>query len=152
MGIANPSLMRQDDEDACGCCHGDDFLVLGSAEVLEQVDTALKRKYEVKLSGKIGFGPKDDHEMEFLHRVLRCCTKTLSVEIESDQRHVSKLWQELGMDPKSTKSRDTPAIKQTAVEAEKAMQSPLLVGKWVTQYRSIVMRIAYLSLDRADLQ
>eukprot|EP00971_Amphidinium_carterae_P046330 911868-Amphidinium_carterae.2 len=89
--------------------------------------------------------------MGLLHRVLRCCPETWSVELECDQRHVAKERQELKLDPRTDRSRDSQADKLGPAELHEAESSTLLNGASLTQYRSVVMCTAYLNPERPDL-
>eukprot|EP00971_Amphidinium_carterae_P292147 5799547-Amphidinium_carterae.1 len=151
-GVANPAILYHPESGSCAICHGDDFLMAGDEDALQGMDNSLKAKYEVKLSGKIGFGATDSRELEFLHRVIRCDPDTGAVELEPDQRHARLIVQELGLDAKSCKGRDTPVVKLSLQEAEYAEKTPLLDRDATRTFRSILMRAAYLSQDRADLQ
>eukprot|EP00971_Amphidinium_carterae_P246773 4901143-Amphidinium_carterae.1 len=72
------------------------------------------------------------------------------MEIEADQRHVSMILKELGIDA-GFRGKDQLSVKMTAAELSQVAATAALTGERVRQYRSLAMRIAYLSLDRADL-
>eukprot|EP00971_Amphidinium_carterae_P089022 1762091-Amphidinium_carterae.1 len=72
------------------------------------------------------------------------------MEIEADQRHVGMILRELGLEPGS-RGKDVPVVEMTAAELSQVAATAALTGSRVKHYRSLVMRIAYLSLDRADL-
>eukprot|EP00971_Amphidinium_carterae_P135940 2693676-Amphidinium_carterae.1 len=73
------------------------------------------------------------------------------MEIEADQRHVTMVLRELGLDAGHCKGKDLANVKLTAQESEEIDKTPVLLGDRAKQYRSLVMRIAYLSQDRVDL-
>eukprot|EP00971_Amphidinium_carterae_P302899 6018315-Amphidinium_carterae.1 len=79
-------------------------------------------------------------ELEYLRRVIRAVPETGCMEIEADQRHVSMILKELGMDA-GFRGKDQPSVKWTAAELLQAAGTPALKGERVRQYRSIVMRI-----------
>ena len=65
--------------------------------------------------------------------------------MEADARHVDLLIRDFGFDNR-TKGCDVPEDKQNQselIETERAQQT--------SQYRSMVMRLAYLAVDRPDL-
>eukprot|EP00971_Amphidinium_carterae_P060562 1198562-Amphidinium_carterae.1 len=89
-------------------------------------------------------------ELEYLHRVVRAVPRTGCMEIETNQGHVSMILKELGIDA-GVKGKDLPSVKMTAVELGQVAATAALTGEKVWQYQSLLMRIACLSLDRADL-
>eukprot|EP00971_Amphidinium_carterae_P246349 4892931-Amphidinium_carterae.2 len=82
--------------------------------------------------------------------VIRAVPQTGAMEIEADQRHVDMILRELGIDA-GVRGKYLPSVKMTAVERGQVAATAALTGEKVWKYRSFVMRIAYLSLDRADL-
>eukprot|EP00959_Pyramimonas_sp_CCMP1952_P057703 1204339-Pyramimonas_sp.AAC.1 len=57
----------------------------------------------------------------------------------------------MGLAGERTKVLDTPGLKKEEAEHEERETSPLLTGDAVKQYRSVTMRAACLSPDRADI-
>eukprot|EP00971_Amphidinium_carterae_P277150 5499766-Amphidinium_carterae.4 len=70
--------------------------------------------------------------------------------MEADQRHVDMILKVLGIDA-GVRGKDLPSVKMSAAEPAQ-VAATALTGEKVRKYRSLVMRIACLSLDRADLQ
>ena len=98
-----------------------------------------------------GGGPEDLREVVFLNRVLRYVPGTSpAIEIESDQRHIEVLIKELGLEQES-KGSDMPAVKKTDADIDAESSLPTLPLDEVRRYRSVVMRAAYLTLDRPDI-
>eukprot|EP00971_Amphidinium_carterae_P216949 4306758-Amphidinium_carterae.1 len=89
-------------------------------------------------------------ELEYFHRVTRAVPETQSMEIATDQRHIAMIWKELGLDERSS-SKDLPSVKLLASELNQLAESSAMSGERIRQYRSLVMRIVYLSIYSADL-
>ena len=88
-----------------------------------------------------------DKELEVLHRSVRAINNEL-MEIESDQKHISQLLEDLGLTQSIIVK--TPRVKLSVIEAEPIENSPILEGAQATTSRSGTMRCAYLAQDRAD--
>ena len=150
-GLASPALIFRPTDEGRGLVHGDDFMVLGDAVTLREVDSQLKQRYDVKCSGILGCEPDDLREVVFLNRVIRYVPGAApAVEIESDQRHVELLIKELGLEQES-KGLDVPAVKKTDADVDAEAKLPTLPLDEVRRYRSVVMRAAYLTWDRPDI-
>ena len=115
------------------------------------MDRTLREAYELKRTGTIGIEVEGSKRISFLNRVIRLETiegRHCAV-IEADSRHAELLIEELGL--KNGKGVETADVKksvdQQLLEAKAAALPPDMVKK----YRSLVMRAAYLSQDRADL-
>ena len=52
--------------------HGDDFMALGDADALKEVDALLRSAYELKWLGTIGDEEGDSRKVNFLNRLIRC--------------------------------------------------------------------------------
>eukprot|EP00971_Amphidinium_carterae_P223330 4431329-Amphidinium_carterae.1 len=116
----------------------------------------LEAEYEVKMTGCVRLGRVEaataaSQELVYLNRVIRAVPETQSMEIEADQRHVNMVLRELGLDTSNCKGKDLANVKLTAQELEEIEKTPVLLGDRAKQYRSLAMRIAYLSQDRVDL-
>ena len=131
--------------------HGDNFAILGDDDALNYVEQLLRTKYELKRTGNLGPEPNDDKEVTILNRYIRYAGNSLHPEVhyEADPRHAELIVQALGLDKSNTVA--TPSVKHTRQEVEKAALEPPLPASQATLYRSLVMRGAYLSQDRADL-
>ena len=68
-----------------------------------------------------------------------------AIEYEADPRHAEIALAQLGL-VKNAKAVSTPGIKRACLEGDE------LKGQQRSVYRSICMRLAYLALDRPDLQ
>ena len=72
------------------------------------------------------------------------------LEVEADARHADILIRELGFD-KNTKGCEVPEDKPTQADLIETERQPALDEKQASSFRSMVMRMAYLSVDRPDL-
>jgi len=150
-GLASPAVIFRQKDEGRGLVHGDDFMVLGDEVTLREVDAKLKERYDLKCGGFLGGGADDVREVVFLNRVLRYVPGTSpAIEIESDQRHIEMLVKELGLEQES-KGLDVPAVKRTDADMDAEAKLPTLPLDEVRRYRSVVMRAAYLTLDRPDI-
>eukprot|EP00971_Amphidinium_carterae_P025457 502466-Amphidinium_carterae.1 len=98
-------------------------------------------------SASPGADPLAPQDMQYLHRVMRAVPATQSMEIECDQRHIAMMWKELELET-GAKGKDLPSVKLSAVELGQIAATAAMTPDRVRKYRSLVMRIAYLSVDR----
>ncbi|CAK0906615.1 unnamed protein product, partial [Prorocentrum cordatum] len=151
MGVASPAVFYRSSDEGRGLAHGDDFMVLGDEITLKEIETKLTERYDIKCTGILGPDSGDAKEVVFLNRVLRYVDgSTPAVEIESDQRHVELLIKELGLENES-KGLDVPSVKKTEADIDYEAKLSTLPLDEVRRYRSVVMRAAYLTLDRPDI-
>ena len=151
-----PAIFKIDKWEVIGLVHGDDFLVVGADESLREVDKMLNSRYTARWESLLGGeDEKDQKEMYFLNRLVRYVPDGADadgarLEVEADARHVEILMRDFGFNSK-TKGCDTPEDKITPGELMETERQPVL-GKYESSlYRSMVMRMAYLSVDRPDL-
>ena len=153
IGVANPALFWNERLCSRGAVHGDDFYVLGSVEAVDRMAKALKSRYSVRESHRLGFVDGCTQHATILNRVV--CLGELHgrryVQIEPDKRHVEIILSSLGLDKSNTKSVTTPSVKPTDAEAEQYQRGPKLSAADTSLYRSCVMRASFLSQDRADI-
>jgi len=137
-----------------GLVHGDDFLLVGSEEELRWFDEILNAKYTARWEALLGKDGNEAQEMFFLNRLVRYYPDGAEggerLEIEADARHVDLLVKDFGFDDR-TKGCDIPEDKPTQVDFLETERQPCLDAKQSSQFRSMVMRMAYLSSDRPDL-
>ena len=69
MGVSKRSVFGN--RHARGLCHGDDFMVVASAKTLREFGTILESKFDVRMTGMIGFGPGYDKDVSMLNRTIR---------------------------------------------------------------------------------
>ena len=150
-----PSIFRFEQRGLQGVVHGDDFLVLGSGEDLRWLDGILNAKYTARWEATLGDGPGDQKETFFLNRLIRYIPDGADnygrrVEIEADARHVEILIRDFKFDDR-TKGCEVPEEKMTQQEMMETERQAMLEDSQASQFRSMVMRLAYLSSDRPDL-
>ena len=150
-GRASAATFYREADDARALAHGDDFMILGDQQTLEDVDIMLKSRYECKQTARLGPEAGDDLEAVFLNRALRYILGVRpEMEIEADARHADLVVAELGL--QNAKPVTTPSVKPTAEQVAAEAKLPILSASEVTQYRSVTMRAAYLAQDRPDIQ
>ena len=101
------------------------------------------------MDGTIGPDATDGTTMTVLNRIIGFDKSTGTVSYEADPRHAEHLVKALKME--NAKPVSTPAEKQKLNEVLAAEGMPGLPAEMASQYRSLTMRAAYLSLDRPDL-
>ena len=151
VGVSNKAVFRSEKEDGRCMVHGDDFVVLGDDETQAKFEAMLKTRYDVKRVGLLGEDDHCDSEVVILNRVLRMSrdSKGPVLEYEPDQRHGELIVEQMGLVKSNTAS--TPREKKTYQDLPMLKASELLKGSQITQYRSMVMRAAFLAQDRADI-
>ena len=89
-------------------------------------------------------------ETSFLNRVIRWDPASGRAELEADTRHVAMVLRDLGLEKSSPVV--TPVAKRPQSEELLLLAGAKpLNGEDTTLYRSVTMRVNYLSLDRPDL-
>jgi hypothetical protein len=129
----------------------DDFPALGDQKHFSELEELLRKSYELKCLGVIGDKPEDKKEAHVLNRLIRCGESEGRPEvwIEPDRRHVDLLIQSFGM--VNAKGVESPDVKKSADQQALETRSPLLPKEAASEFRSAVMRAAYLSQDRPDI-
>eukprot|EP00435_Cladocopium_sp_Y103_P058260 s42_g20.t1 len=116
-----PALFYHPGRDLRFLVHGDDFIALGS-----------------------------DESLKFLENVLLQFDKATGVlRYEADPRHAEQIVKALNLE--GCKPVATPAEKQKLSDVLAAEEMSMLEPEQASKYRSLTMRAAYLSMDRADL-
>ena len=153
IGVANPALFWNQALSSRGAVHGDDFYVLGTVCAVDRMAVALKSRYSVRESHRLGFGEGCTRHATILNRVVSLgeLNGRRYVQIEPDKRHVELIVSSLGLDKSNTKSVTTPSVKPSDAEAAQFQHGPKLSASETSLYRSCVMRASFLSQDRADL-
>ena len=143
-GQSNPCIFRHQSCRTVCAVHGDDLTFVGPADSLKWIEDEMRKKYELKVGGKLGPGENDDKEATVLNRVIRWCED--SIEYEADPRQAEKLVYELGLE--GAKTVVTPGLKVTPEQISRDL--PLPESK-ITMFRASSARSNYLSADRIDL-
>ena len=107
VGRANPALSHDDERK--GFCHGDDLCVLGSRKALLDFDAILKKAFDVKCMGVIGYA-EDQKEVQVLNRTIRVVSDKGHVELEPDSRLVKKILDDYNLH--GAKLVPTPRVKK----------------------------------------
>ena len=153
IGVANPALFWNERQRSRGAVHGDDFYVLGSVQAVDSMAAALKSRYSVRESHRLGFGQGCTQHASILNRVvfLGELNGRRFVQIEADKRHTEIILTALSLDKGSAKGVTSPSTKPSDSEAEKFQHGLKLSAAETALFRSCVMRASFLSQDRADL-
>jgi len=153
LGVFSPCCYHHVKWDLKVYRHGDDFVVLGSRRSLEIFFVEVNKHMIVKRRGVLGPDPSkgDVDEIICLNRIIRWISDSGDererIEYEPDPRHVAILKKQVSLEG-SSNSVTTPGIKRKAGTEE----APLLTPARHSTYRSACMRLAYLAMDRAELQ
>ena len=154
VGVYSPCAYFHKDKEASCIRHGDDFIVLGSREVQKWFHEEINLRMQNMVKHLGSLGPRKDfgdvQEIRCLNRIIRWVQPSggvpAHVEWEPDPRHVEIMVDALfGKDKQkkiSTPGEKMPVSADTTVlkDAERQL------------YRSNTMRMAYLALDRPELQ
>ena len=103
----------------------------------------LRKRFDLKVRGVLGSGPKDDKSIRILNRIVS--SDEHGVTYGCDQRHAEIVLKQLKIKEEGVKSVVAPGIKQDPGES-KPLDSAM-----ASQYRSLTMRLNYLAQDRADI-
>ncbi|CAJ1450304.1 unnamed protein product, partial [Effrenium voratum] len=148
-----PALFKFQERGIIGLVHGDDFLVLAEDDQLTWMDGVLNSKYTARWEATVGDGELDGKEMFFLNRLIRYVadgTDGKRLEVEADARHAEILMRSFGFDSK-TKGSDIPEDKIRDQDIIVEERSETLDEAQTGEFRSMTMRLAYLSQDRPDV-
>ena len=153
IGVFNPCLYKHLVKDVCVLKHGDDFSTLATRTQIAEFKEDLSKHLLLKHIATLGPRPQllDVCEVRFLNRVIRWVVPPFGkaperIEIEADPRHSELLIKSSGLQTNS-KGVNTPG-ERTRDSSCTIKLSP----QDSTSYRSNVMRLAYLSADRIELQ
>ncbi|CAK0818994.1 unnamed protein product [Prorocentrum cordatum] len=130
---------------------GDDFVVFGGRSGARNFEAGPGRHLIVKCRGILGpeASEGDVKEIVVPNRILRWVpgdgVSPDRVEHEEDPRHVEIVLAQLWLDSKSMPV-GAPGVEKDTLGGEE------LTGREREMYRSVCMRLAYLALDRPDLQ
>ena len=127
--------------------HGDDFITLGDDDAVGEVENVVGGHYTIMVRAVLGAGRDDAKEVRILNRYVRWNSdgERSWIGYEPDPRHADLIVKNL----ESSKGVTTPSVEKMLEEV--LATSPKLDALQTRQYRSVVMRAAYLSLDRPDL-
>ena len=147
----NSCLYKHPVKDVSVLRHGDDFATLATRTQIAEFKEELTKYILVKHVATLGPRPQlpDSCEIRFLNRVIRWIVPPFGkaperIEIEADPRHAELLIKNSGLQSNS-KGVDTP-------EERHNLRTITLPQQDSTLYRSNVMRLAYKSPDRTELE
>lgn len=135
---------------------GDDLLIVGDQIAQDNIIKTMSAKCDMTVRAIIGPEPNDAKHVRILNRYVTLVAHddnnsrhpSYHLECKADPTHAELIVRQLGLD--SGKSVTTPGVKRKATEIFE--DSPAMSKHMTTQYRSIVMRTAYLGVDRPDMQ
>ncbi|CAK0813925.1 unnamed protein product [Prorocentrum cordatum] len=156
-GVSCPAVFYKEEDETRLLGHGDDFAVLAQQQDIDSFEATLGKKYEFKKTANLGFDEGDDKQAVFLNRVIevsagappgggRPCRHAM---IEPGKRHAEIVIDELGLS--KANGVDTPMEKRSADKQMMDAKSAALGTAEASRFRSLTMRVAYLSQDRLDL-
>ena len=141
MSILQPSVYYHRGKRMVVVVHVDDFLCSGNIDDLEWLYQSLVQKYDMKRD----LIRKDtESELRYLNRRVRW--KDGQFELEGDEKHVSILMKEWGMD--QCKEVDTPISRSCQ---DQALVGDLLSEEEAKRTRRAIARINFMAQDRPDL-
>ena len=147
LGASNPALYRS--ELVNGFCHEDDFVTAAAEDQIEVLRKLLQEKFRYETERH------DKCSRTSWTKNCKCCTESVRVindelmEIEADQKHVPRLFEDLGLIQGNVVK--TPRVKLSATESNAIENSSILEGEQATLFRSGTMRCAHLAQDRAHI-
>ena len=149
-----PSIFRIKQQGLRELVHGDDFLVVGCKKGLEWFDVELNKRYTARWESLLGEGA-EKNEAFFLNRLVRFIpdgadSEGCRLEVEADARHADIIVKAFNLQD-GGKGCDVPEEKMTEKDVVTGEKQPQLEGPRASQFRSLVMRLAYMSVDRPDL-
>ena len=151
-GSTNPCCYRHDERRLSISHHGDDFTIMGRRGDAHWMEARLGKRFLVKNRGCLGPRAEDVKEVSLLHRIIQYYGKDAPggerIEFQADPRHAEVLVKMCGLDAQTSKGVSTPGIKVPVNDDTQRK----LGSEEATLFRSICMRLGYLSLDRPDLQ
>jgi hypothetical protein len=148
-GLSSTAVFWNEEQDALGMVHGDDFIILGDDEAATHMGALLKKRYECRRVGLLGPEEADDKEIVVLNRLIRYMPEDESVEIECDARHGEMVVNELGLT--KAKEMSTPGVKQKVEDALADAELLPMGAADCTKFRSATMRCSYVAQDRPDI-
>ena len=96
MGRGSPCCVWYPELKLSCVVHGDDFTCLGTDASLDVYEQMMKKHFDVKLKGRIGFEDKGEKQMRVLNRIIHVTEQGLSYE--ADPRHAELLARDLGLE------------------------------------------------------
>ena len=138
-GLANNCTFHHPSQKLYCMVHGDDFVSTGPPTSLKLLEGILNKEFKIK-TNIMGPGKDDNKEIKILNRIIRYTKNGL--ELEADLRHSELIISQLGL--AEAKELSCPS----AEEVKRDDDDKHLNAEYSTQYKSLVARANYLSIDR----
>ena len=157
IGVFNPCLYKHPVKDVSVPRHGDDFATLASRTQIAEFKEDLSNHLLVKHIATLGPRPQllDVCKVRFLSRVIRWVVPPFGqaperIEIEADPRHSELLIKNSGL--QTNKQTNSKGVNTPGERMKDSSRTVKLSPQDSTSYRSNVLQLAYLSVDRIELQ
>jgi hypothetical protein len=125
--------------------HGDDFVLTGRAEALDEVKARMHERFLLKELGRLGGGQGELKELRVLNRVIRWTPTGL--KYEADPRHAEIVVRGVAGAERSLSAPGTSSKDFEATPGED-QDLPERVARL---FRSFAARANYLAMDRPDI-
>ena len=138
--------------------HGDDFIISATRTAIKWLHNEIGKSLISKLRGILGPDKSqgDIEDIVVLNRILGWIPGDRStpdcITIEADPRHAALVVEHLHLTGRETKGVTSPGEKRKPDDEVPEDVSQPLDSSQGTNYRSIVMRGAYMSEDRPDIR
>ena len=126
--------------------HGDDFTFCGLEEDLDWITELMASWFEIKIRGTLEREAKDDKEATILGRVVRWVRS--GIEYEADPKHRDKVLEYFGL-VDGSKGLTCNGDKEDREELGEEIPMGKAEAK---EFRGLVARVNFMSLDCPDLQ
>jgi hypothetical protein len=126
--------------------HGDDFVLSGRAEALDEVKAGMHVRFLLKELGRLGGGQGELKEMRVLNRVIQWTPAGL--RYEADPRHAEIVVRGVAG---AERALSAPGTSSKEFEATPGDGDSLLPERTASLFRSFAARANYLALDRPDI-
>ena len=133
--------------DMMAVVHGDDFVFVGLDEDLDSILEVLKKNYELKNRGRLGFGKNDVKEIDMLGRIIRL--EGDGITWQGDPRHQDLLEEYFGMDA-TTKTLTKNGYDDD--DKEGPDENGGLTKEEFKAYRMLAARLNYMAQDNPMVQ
>eukprot|EP00971_Amphidinium_carterae_P226482 4492456-Amphidinium_carterae.4 len=114
---------------AKGWIHGNDILILGSAESSSQLEQNLSKEMMVTVRARLGWGPKDDNKVTLLNRIIELKTDGDKKWIQYP-RHVQIALSDLGLGKFKPVGTPGSNAKKLSEGSGKGNEQPNIYGAW----------------------
>ena len=109
----------------------------------------MRKRFEVKQTGHIGFGANDKKELKILNRTIKIHVLNDEMTLEADTKLVENALEIMKLN--GAKGIDSPRVRRTEEQTAQIENSEKLTSAESTLYRSLVMKLAYVPQGRVDI-